>query len=152
MKALTIWQPWATLMMAGAKPDEFRGWDYRTRQPALEGQRIVNHAAARPMREAELLDIFERIEAGESALVPELALPILTRAIEGLRAGRQVLPLASGLGTMVLGTPQLARQKFAGKVADSDRIDEHLWGWPVSDPLHFEPIVPRRGAQGFWNW
>jgi hypothetical protein len=25
MKALTIWQPWATLIMIGAKPHEFRG-------------------------------------------------------------------------------------------------------------------------------
>jgi len=26
MKALTIWQPWASLIMAGYKPYEFRGW------------------------------------------------------------------------------------------------------------------------------
>ena len=41
MKALTIWQPWATLIMAGAKPYEWRTW------PApkwIQGQRIVIHA------------------------------------------------------------------------------------------------------------
>lgn len=26
MKALTIWQPWASLIMIGAKPYEFRSW------------------------------------------------------------------------------------------------------------------------------
>lgn len=38
MKALTIWQPWASLIISGAKPYEFRGW----RIPeSLIGQRIV---------------------------------------------------------------------------------------------------------------
>ena len=49
MKALTIWQPWASLIIAGAKPFEFRGW----RPPAsLIGQRIVIHAAARKIDKA----------------------------------------------------------------------------------------------------
>lgn len=53
MKALTVWQPWATLIIAGAKPFEFRRWDYRTRDRGLEGQRIVIHAGARPIKRAE---------------------------------------------------------------------------------------------------
>ena len=57
MKALTIWQPWASLVMIGAKPYEFRRWDYRDRSPALEGQRIVIHAGARPIKEIEVDDI-----------------------------------------------------------------------------------------------
>ena len=44
MKALTLWQPWASLVIAGAKPYEFRSWS----PPRwLIGQRIVIHAAAR---------------------------------------------------------------------------------------------------------
>src|SRR4051812_29168039 len=27
-KALTIWQPWATLIVLGAKPHEFRRWNF----------------------------------------------------------------------------------------------------------------------------
>lgn len=50
MKALTIWQPWASLVMIGAKPYEFRRWDYRERQSGLQGQRIVIHAGARPVK------------------------------------------------------------------------------------------------------
>jgi hypothetical protein len=38
MKAITVWQPWASLIAIGAKPYEFRGW-----QPprAIIGQRIT---------------------------------------------------------------------------------------------------------------
>lgn len=33
MKALTIYQPWASLVMIGAKPHEFRGWPLTEIQP-----------------------------------------------------------------------------------------------------------------------
>lgn len=37
MKALTVWQPWASLIIMGAKPYEFRKWDYRTRAAGHQG-------------------------------------------------------------------------------------------------------------------
>jgi hypothetical protein len=45
--AITIWQPWATLIAIGAKPFEFRSWPVPAR---LIGQRIAVHAGARPVR------------------------------------------------------------------------------------------------------
>ncbi len=55
MKALTIWQPWASLIVAGAKPFEFRGW----RAPrSLIGQRIVIHAGATKVAQAEVVELF----------------------------------------------------------------------------------------------
>lgn len=50
MKALTIWQPWASLIVAGAKPFEFRGWSMPR---SMIGQRIVIHAAARKVNRVE---------------------------------------------------------------------------------------------------
>jgi hypothetical protein len=53
-RALTIWQPWASLIMIGAKPYEFRGRSYLAYinhpQP---GERIAIHVGARPVRRAE---------------------------------------------------------------------------------------------------
>lgn len=44
MYALTIWQPWASLIAAGCKPYEWRGW----RVPRnMIGRRIGIHAGAR---------------------------------------------------------------------------------------------------------
>lgn len=151
VKALTIWQPWASLIMIGAKPFEFRKWDYRTRVPDLVGQRIVIHAASRKIRPAELVDLMDRLlkDGGVgSGLEVAPALDLLER--EWRSPG--TLPLAAGLGTAILGKPRKAIDIFKGSVADSDRIDQHIWAWPLTDIKPFMPIVPMRGFQGFWKW
>jgi hypothetical protein len=150
MKALTLWQPWASLIMIGAKPWEFRKWNF-TDKPHLArlvGQRIVIHAGARPVKKFELEDISERINEGESALVPEIASPF----IEKVLAGEIKLPMASALGTAVIGRPQRSFDLFKHIVADSDRLDHQMYAWPISEVQPFEQPVPAMGAQGFWNW
>jgi hypothetical protein len=151
MKALTIWQPWASLIIAGAKPFEFRGWAF---PKSLQGQRIVIHAGARAVKPDEVLDLIWRLQkaggsgTGGTGLKPEIALPIL----EKLRHAPKMLPLAHGLGTGVLGTPRRASALFAGDVADSDRVNHSIIAWPLTDSQPFEPPMPARGAQGFWDW
>ena len=44
MKALTIWQPWASLLVSGRKKYETRSWATAYRGP------IAIHAAMRPVR------------------------------------------------------------------------------------------------------
>lgn len=148
MKALTIYQPWATLIMIGAKPCEFRRWDYRTRARDLVDQRIVVHASARPVRPNEVKDLVYRLNQGEDlGLVAAPSLELL----EGWLRSRATLITAAGLGTAQLGTPRRASEIYAG-TPDSDRIDEHVWGWPLTDVRPFEPPIPARGLQGFWEW
>lgn len=150
--ALTIWQPWASLIMGGCKPYEFRRWDYRSRNPNLAGQRIVIHAGARTARTAELVDLIEKL-AHDGGRGTGLKLgPSLDLLERWLADNGRGLPLASALGTAIIGIPRKASQIFAGNVADSDRIDEHVWAWPLSEITPFEPVVPARGMQGFWRW
>lgn len=149
MKALTIWQPWASLVIVGAKPYEFRRW------PApqfVRGQRIAIHAGARPIRIEEVSDILDRIADGESALKEDLAKPMLERiAALPKRQAKTALTLSAVLGTAFMGQPIRATELFAGKI-DSDRIDHHIWAWPLDDIRQFEEPVPCNGAQGFWNF
>lgn len=152
MKALTIWQPWASLIIAGAKPYEFRRWSYASRFPSLVGQRIVLHAGARRMPRGDLTEILQRIADGESGLDAAIAKPIVLRCLEGLRQREQILPLAAGMGTAILGKPVRAFDLFKDKVADSSRLDQHIYAWPLTEIRPFEPYEPRRGAQGFWKW
>lgn len=150
MKALTLWEPWASLIMIGAKPYEFRRWNF-TDKPHLAklvGQRIVIHAGARPVKKGELQDIIERIDEGESALVSKIARPF----VEKILAGEIRLPMASALGTAVIGQPQNSFELFKHIVADSDRLDQQMYAWPVSDVQAFPSPIPAAGAQGFWNW
>jgi hypothetical protein len=152
MKALTIWQPWASLIMIGSKPYEFRGW-----QPprSLIGQRIVIHAATRPVKVKEVDWLLHQLETacGDGPCLHEtIALPFLRK----VKNQPGLLPVAHGLGTAILGEPKrgdLCAQEF-GEAAgnDSDRNDHFNWGWPLTEVQAFEPPEPARGAQGFWNW
>lgn len=185
MKALTVWQPWASLIMIGAKPYEFRRWDYRKREPALVDERIVIHAGSRAVRLEEIEDVIDRYR--HFGVLAELAEPLLLKAKDALLAAEaampgyrsalaiykqrkkkprfvgdgepecpqkpngQILPLGYALGTAKLLKPRKCTELFGGG-PDSDRIDHHMWAWPVSDIEHFEPPIEMRGAQGFWTW
>ena len=152
-KALTIWQPWASLVIIGAKPDEFRRWKF-TDKPHLArlvGQRIVIHAGVRPPRLSEVDDIIERIDAGESDLKADIARDFLVQLHARLALkDKAAVPLGAALGTVILGEPKSVVELFAHM--DSDRFDHHMYGWPMIEPQPFASPIPSMGAQGFWNW
>jgi hypothetical protein len=155
MKALTLWQPWASLVIAGAKPYEFRSWS----PPRwLIGQRIVIHAAARRLDRMEtdaIMQILHHrekwpISAAETCLKPDIAIPVLQEALRGN------LPFAAGIGTAMVGEARLgthiAEEFGVPRANDSDRDQHANWGWPMLDIERWPDPVPMRGAQGLWNW
>lgn len=146
MKALTIYQPWASLIMAGAKPVEWRGWACPR---WIVGQRIAIHASARAAKPDELADILARIDCAETSLIAEIARPLLDKN------HTRNWPLSSVLGTAIIGRPIPAidwvRAHSPGFL-DSDRVDHSKFAWPLTEIERFEPPIPARGAQGFWNW
>jgi hypothetical protein len=156
MKALTIFQPWCTLIVAGAKPWEWRGWPA---PKAIVGQRIVLHASVRPMRLGEIDDMLTRIDDGESSLDAAIALPIVARVRDAFHSlsrhtAARMLPLAAGLGTAILGKP-ISATDWAKEHApgfDSDRLDHSKWAWPLTSIERWEPVRPARGMMGFWEW
>ncbi len=158
MKALTIWQPWASLIIAGAKPYEFRGW----RVPSsLIGQRIVIHAAAKQIDKKEVEYLHFALSylhadrtiaqaAAESCLRPWASIPVLETAM------RDALPMGAGIGTAVLGDPRdgwCIAAEFGVDRANDSNCDEHAnWGWPLTDIERWQEPIPMRGRQGLWNW
>lgn len=149
MKALTVWQPWASLIMAGFKPYEFRGWPAPR---SVVGQRIVIHAGGRALKKTEVRDLINQLAA--SAFCGGLKIDAVT-FLEDVLMDRRTLPRAAGLGTVLLGEPKqscdLWPDHFEG-LSDSDRREHSNWAWPVSEIEPFEPIVPIKGHQGFWHW
>lgn len=146
MKALTIWQPWASLIMIGAKPWEWRGWAL---PKYMIDREMVIHAGARPVRPAEIAELIEDLMHGDTSLISDVALPLLRDT------ARASYPLSAGLGTVILRAPipagvWAAEHDKSG--LDSDRVDHSKWAWPVTDIKPFARPVPCRGAQGFWNY
>lgn len=166
MKALTIWQPWASLILVGAKPFEFRGW-----QPPrwLVGQRLAIHAGARPVRPKEVRALILGLKGGfgleRPALIAEPAIALLERVERGLVEAKKPtlareafrLPLGAVIATATVGAPKrgdwCARElglEVAGN--DSDRGGTFNWGWPMMDVLPLLPPVEVSGAQGLWEF
>jgi len=150
--AITIWQPWATLIAEGAKVFEFRSWPAPAR---LHGRRIAIHAGARPVRGGELRELVEKLRspaAAETGLRVGPALQVLNKVM----SGEANLPLSSVLCLATLGKPirnaELAAQLGISWSNDSDRMEHSNWGWPLSDIERLAPFVPARGAQGWWEW
>lgn len=173
MKAFTLYQPWASLVVAGAKPFEFRGWSPRERggkYAELIGQRIVIHAASRPMRADEIREIVDNLQFGganaaATCLRAEIALELLMPLYHLKKPDG--LPLSAGLGTAVLGEPrngiEIAVQEFGFPDEaidelpglpgfDSDRSEHANFGWPMLEIERWPAPIPCRGWQGFWNW
>jgi hypothetical protein len=153
MMAITIWQPWASLIAAGAKPFEFRSWPAPRR---LWGQRIAIHAGARPIRRAEIAELLAKLEADRSAETG-LLMPAALTLLERVWQAPKSLPLSSVVCTAILGQPirdaQLSRVLgLRVPINDSDRDEHSNWGWPLSDIQPVEPFAPARGAQGWWTW
>lgn len=60
MKALTIWQPWASLIAYGYKAYEFRGW---LPPKHMWGTRIAIHASARKPKLKEIRAAYDEAES-----------------------------------------------------------------------------------------
>lgn len=150
--AITIWQPWATLIAEGAKPFEFRSWPAPQR---YWNHRVAIHAGARPVRPAEVRELLVKLQsesARETGVHPAIAIPILERALQAPKG----MPLSSVLCTASLGRPirnaELSRALGVPTVNDSDRGEHSNWGWPLTAIRRVEPYAPARGSQGWWMW
>lgn len=180
MKALTVWQPWASLIIAGAKPYEFRSRNYMEFSRVAPGDRIVIHAGARMPESEEVDDILHRIRDGASSLDASITIEPMTSLYlklcnyERFRAANRKPParlitqreayeaklaevtpkltLSAGIGTAVIGEPRLVVEIFDEPTNDSYRLDHSKWAWPMSEIEPLDLPVPARGAQGFWNW
>lgn len=147
MYAYTLWQPWASLVVGGFKPWEFRS---KPAPKAIVGQRIVIHAAVRKPQSCEIVELL-------TGIGPELKAGRLKGdVVEFLRemaAHPERLPLGAGIGTAVLGesvrADRLWPEEFSG---DRDRIDRANFALPMMDVERWAPVVPARGFQRFWTW
>lgn len=165
MKALTVWQPWASLIAIGAKPYEFRGW-----QPpkSIVGQRIAIHAGARPVKASEVRSLILALNGhprmSNPCLFKEFALPALERVLQALKQSPDTLfgtsealtlPNSAIVCTAVVGEPkrgdECAREFGETYGNDSDREGTFNWGWPMLDVEPVTPPLPARGAQGLWE-
>ena len=151
-QAITVWQPWATLIAEGAKRFEFRGW---APPQSMWGTRIAIHAGARPVRKAEVRELLLKLHSSywrETGIDRQAGIEILTPIL----MAPWTLPLSSVLCIATLGAPvrneKLAAELGTRLVNDSDLGEHTNFGWPLGAIEQLRPFVPAKGRQGFWRW
>lgn len=128
MKAISLWQPWATAMAIGLKQIETRHWRHNYRGL------IAIHAAKRWTREEREFsaDMAELHNEGRLAL-PPLGAIVATGFIVGIEPTETLLPKISETEEMF------------------GNYGPNRFGWIFRDIVSLPEPVPCKGAQGFFE-
>lgn len=143
MKALTLTQPWATLVAIGAKRIETRSWRTKYR-----GELAIHAAKG----------------------FPQWAKEICLQSPFSLEIGSDVLPLGAVIATCrvisCMPTRELQENRVI-QVCSSVRCDDFIlddnercfgdyslgrWAWLLADVNIFQEPIPARGALSLWDW
>lgn len=129
MKALSLWQPWATLVALGAKQVETRAWPV---PPSILGERIAIHAS----QTTKHLDLrHANLFAGALRDVDQL-------------------PLGALLCTLVIDDCRRIGISLEGLSPTEYVFGDYSVGryaWRLRDVVALPEPVPCRGRQRFWN-
>ena len=130
MKAISLWEPWATAIALGLKLIETRGWYTSYRGPiAIHAAKTHDHANF--IFDPSVKALFER----EGIM-----------RVEDLSFGCIV-----AVGKIVACTP--TEQLCPGLIERAfGNYDNGRFGWALADVRRLEKPVPARGSQGFWEW
>lgn len=144
MKALTLWQPWASLVALGVKTIETRSWATRYR-----GELAI-HAAKRPADPADMIrlvadnrDVFDRwLVAG---LITE------DRTADCYPMGAVVatcnLVACVSVGQLTTDGHEVTAEELSFGDYTAGR-----YAWILRDVRPVNPPVSVSGRQGLWDW
>ena len=136
MKVITLWQPWASLIIDGHKTTETRLHD---RFKKLAGKRIAIHAGKTYDPDAwRQVNLWTLDADARKTAAPENA---------------RLLPMGAILGTAdVLKADWLDMNMTSTKGALINCHDELRFGLFLADVVMFGQPIPCGGRQGVWRW
>lgn len=124
MKALTIKQPWATLIMSGLKEYEFRGWKTKYR-----GKILIHAGKSLEKEYAEKFKCYN-FEYPLGVILGEATLVDCIKVDENFNNElRNINPLVYGR---------------------SNHVENYAW--KLEDILIYENPIPVKGQLGLWNY
>lgn len=132
IKAITLWQPWASLVISGAKHYETRSWNTNHR-----GLLAIHAAKARVSTEIFYSEPFSTLLKAAGIRTPNN------------------MPLGSILGFVTLRhtchTEQIRETLVPTQIHLGDYSNDR-YAWHLSYPIHFPNPIPISGRQGLWTW
>jgi hypothetical protein len=150
MPAITLWQPWASLIAHGAKRYETRHWPPPAR---LIGRRIAIHAAARPVPRDFDAALAQAVGSALGRSDWRRALPfgavVCTVVMTGgYRVGAPCASDGAAIDAAVPGSAPLA----ALATDPFGYYARGRWAWALDDVALLDPAIPAKGRQGWWHW
>jgi len=149
MRVITLWQPWCSLILSGAKVFETRSW-----APSVDviGQKIAIHAAARApftdLHSEPNKAITDVLGVGWQQSLPRGVI-LLTATVAGAYQIESVSQFGDAfIGKSVEGSPYL-------KSFVIDHFGDYTpgrWVWKLEDVSPVDPPVPFKGKQGWGKW
>lgn len=161
MKAITLWQPWASLLACGAKQFETRSWATSYRGP------IAIHAAAKSISSilAECFPCYQWDFHPSNAAFKGFLKACGYETIDTLRS----LPLGAVVATAeLIGCRQMLQNPYDGVIHFLDETDAAIcptsrelflgdwtpgrYAWEFSNMKMLDKPIPAKGGQRIWNW
>lgn len=145
MKAISLWQPYASLIPTGAKKIETRSWSTKYRGPlAIHAARTWN------VDLAALLGDW-RFQGGLAPLVGK-PLDLTARTWPGIK--KEQLPFGCIIATCELADCIPTGDMTLGQIGTDRPFGDFSLGryaWILVNVRRIEP-VPATGRQGLWEW
>jgi hypothetical protein len=146
MKAISLWQPWASLIATGAKKMETRSWATNYRGP------LAIHAAKTWNSELSGMLSYRRIQGGLAPLVGQ-QLDVTGKSWPGVKD--EHLPRGC-----VIATCRLVDCIPAEKLTlEQVEVEKHYgdfsagrFAWILDDVQVLPEPILAKGMQGLWNW
>ncbi|MEG6584905.1 ASCH domain-containing protein [Dendrosporobacter sp. 1207_IL3150] len=134
MKAITLWQPWASLLASGAKKYETRTW-----ATTYRGQLAIHAAKKFPKEEIELCweEPFKTSLSKSGLKVEDLprgAIIAIANLTDCLKVNEEFIKNLAGTTELEFGDYEIGK-----------------YAWVLTDVRPIKPIAVS-GKQGLWNW
>lgn len=142
MKAISIKQPWASLIVHGIKDIENRTWACPKK---YIGQRVLIHASGSHGKKFKVNLTNEQIKVAFATIA------------EGCMLGN--LPFGSIIGSVqivgcVINHPSVWAERSKGVSPGGHVTDEKepiIYNWVLANPILFKEPIPAKGKLSFWE-
>lgn len=144
MKALSIWQPYASLIAIKAKQYETRGWATKYRGP------LAIHAAAKSPAA-----VYKILDTDTVGMIKKAIAPLCTTAekLGDIRA--KCLPTGKVIAIAILTDCIPITEEFAASVSAEERAfgdwTPGRYAWKFEKVCILPFFIKAKGQQGLWN-
>ncbi|KEQ25557.1 ASCH domain-containing protein [Paenibacillus tyrfis] len=144
MKAITIIQPWATLIALGEKKFETRSWRRKYRGP------LAIHAGLKVDRELCEKEPFRSVLAKHGYTADNLPTGAIVATCELSNCLK--IDVFEGITSLYAGDSNHEWIEIDGNELMFGWYDNGRYAWELTNVQQLPESIPAKGMQGIWNW